>query len=129
VLGNQVSHCLDHGIKVQMTKLDTADATNITVANNTIQDVGGHAILLARLADATQTVRGATITGNTCSPTPRGDGITLIGVIGASIDNNVIDNARNGLRLHGCDQIEYSGNIFRSLTGIELIVGPYLSST
>jgi hypothetical protein len=132
---NYVAHCNDHGIKLQMTGLDDSSATDVAIAGNTVRDVGGHAILLTYtgLTGPSTWIVSPSVTGNTCVPTQRSAGITLIGVKDPSVTYNHIVDAEYGIQFRGCQwteqPLDQSGNTLDG-SGIEVdqYPGPYAAN-
>lgn len=112
ITGNQISDTGLQGIKVQIANTTTGpDADEISITGNVVSNVGSHGLLLTKVVGGSRQLRRVTVTGNTFSTDGSGgDGINLLGVIGATIGNNVIYNARHGISATTCSGLIVGSN-------------------
>lgn len=133
ISGNLVRDTGLQGIKVQIANSTTGiDPDHIAITGNALSGIGSHGILLTKVVGGGRQVRRVTVVGNTIATTGAGgDGINLIGVIGATVNSNIVNNARHGVSALDCaaltiglnrmSTLQWNGVLLTNVTDTEVI--------
>lgn len=114
ISGNTITDTQGVGMKIQIWRALFQGADNISITNNSIKTTRSHGILLTILDDTQLTIENVVVMGNTIADTGN-DGIAAIGgVFNATIADNAISQARDGISLRGCTGI-VEGNTIREI--------------